>query len=77
MKTIRDLSTHPDPHVSVGALARYYGVSPSTIYRHIVKGALQVSLVGPEQLIRIPIDEARRYGHPNALQPLQSSHLTK
>lgn len=72
--TIANLSTHPDPHVSVGALARYYGVSPSTIYRHIIKGALRAVCVGPERLIRIPIDEARRYGHPHALQLSQPLH---
>lgn len=74
---IINLDTHPDPHVSVGALARYYGVSPSTIYRHIIKGAVRVVFVGPEHLIRIPIDEARRYGHPHTSQPLQALHLNE
>jgi len=63
--TIIDLTTHPEPYVSVGALARYWCVAPSTIYRHIDKGALYAERIGPYRLIRIPTSEARRYGHPD------------
>ncbi len=74
---IEDLRTHPAAHVSVSELAAYWGVAPSTIYRHIDKGALPVERIGPSALIRIRTPEARRYGHPEPLQPLQALHATK
>ncbi len=63
---IVDLARHPDSHVTVAQLAAYWGVSEKTIRRDIDKGALKAVRVGSNALIiRIPIEEARRYGQPN------------
>jgi hypothetical protein len=80
MSTIKDLRTHPAPFVRVSALAKYWDCDPSTLYRDIEKGALVVERHGPSERIRIPTQEARRYGRPGAPQSLhspQSSHLTE
>lgn len=61
---IVDLMTHPEVHVTVPQLAEYWKVHTRTIYRHIEKGALRVIFVGPYRAIRVPIQEARRYGRP-------------
>ena len=61
---ILDLATHREPHITVEQLAEFWGVSPRTLYRHIEKGALRVVYIGPFRRIRIPIQEARRYGRP-------------
>jgi excisionase family DNA binding protein len=61
---IDDLATHQAKHVTVEELAAYWSVSAKTIYRHIDKGALDV-LKLPGGTIRIPIENARRYGKPN------------
>lgn len=56
---VDDLETHPKKFVSVIQLAGYLSVSRRTLYYHINKGALRaVKRVG---VIRIPIEEARRY----------------
>jgi DeoR/GlpR family transcriptional regulator of sugar metabolism len=68
MSTIKDLKTHPAAYVRVSALAKYWDVDPSTIYRDIDKGALAVERHGPSGRIRVPTDEARRYGAPHASQ---------
>lgn len=60
MPRIRDLASHPYPFVTVEELADCLCVSTKTIYRHIDKGALTVVRVGGT-IIRIPIQEARRY----------------
>jgi hypothetical protein len=73
MSTIKDLRTHPEPFVRVSALARYWSVDPSTIYRDIDKGALAVERHGPSGRIRVPTDEARRYGAPHSSQVPQLS----
>ncbi len=66
MTKIVDLDTHAEPYVTIQQLADYWQVSYRTIQRHIEKGALAVVRLGPfEKLVRIPIDEARRYGRPN------------
>ena len=59
-----NLATHPEPHVSVAELAQYWAVSQRTIYRDIEKGALKIMRVGSTGIVRIPIEEARRYGRP-------------
>jgi hypothetical protein len=71
--TIKDLQTHPEPYVRVSALAKYWAVDPSTLYRDIEKGALAVDRHGPSKRIRVPTEEARRYGMPH---PPQSPHST-
>lgn len=74
MSTIKDLKTHPEPYVRVSALARYWNVDPSTLYRDIEKGALAAERHGPSERIRVPTDEARRYGMPHLPH---SPHLTE
>jgi predicted DNA-binding transcriptional regulator YafY len=71
---IKDLQTHPDPYVRVSALAKYWDVDPSTLYRDIDKGALLAERHGPAGRIRVPTHEARRYGAPH---PSQAPHLTE
>lgn len=61
---ILDLLAHTEAHVTVEQLAEFWGVSPRTLYRHIEKGALRVVYIGPFRRIRVPIQEARRYGRP-------------
>lgn len=73
MSAIKDLKTHPEPYVRVSELAAYWNVDPSTLYRDIDKGALAVERHGPSERIRVPTDEARRYGRPH---PPQSPHFT-
>lgn len=65
MSQIIDLDRHPDPFVSVGELAQYWGVSERTIRRDIAKGALRVMRVGSSGIIRISIAAARQYGRPD------------
>jgi hypothetical protein len=71
---IKDLKTHPAPYVRVSALAEYWDVDPSTIYRDIDKGALVAERHGSSGRIRVPTDEARRYGKPHSSH---SPHLTE
>jgi hypothetical protein len=73
MSTIKDLKTHPAPYVRVSALARYWDCDPATLYRDIDKGALAVERHGPSGRIRVPTDEARRYGAPHSSQLPHSS----
>lgn len=54
-----DLAHYPRKFIAPGQLARYLNVSRRTIYHHIEKGALSVRKIGG--VVRIPIDEARRY----------------
>lgn len=63
---IVDLMTHPEPFVTVAALAAYWCVSADTVYRDIAKGALPVYRVGSSNSIRIRLDDARAYGRPDA-----------
>ena len=62
---ILDLDTHQAKFVTAQELADYWNVTVKTIYRHIEKGALPNTRKLPGGDIRIPIDEARRYGKPN------------
>ena len=61
---IRDLASHPEPFITVRQLADYWHVSVRTIERHIAKGALPVTRVGPHGRPRIAIADARAYGQP-------------
>ena len=56
---IKDLASHPKAFVNIEELASYLEVSPRTIYHNIEKGALAAVKVGG--LIRIPVEEARRF----------------
>jgi excisionase family DNA binding protein len=56
---IKDLETYPKQLLTLEAFADYLQVSPSTLYRHINKGSLAAVKVGG--LLRIPIEEARRF----------------
>jgi excisionase family DNA binding protein len=56
---IKDISTHPKAFVTLEAFADYLEVSPRTLYHNIDKGALKAVKVGG--LLRIPIEEARKY----------------
>jgi hypothetical protein len=60
---IQDLETYPKKFVAPLQLARYLGVTARVIYYHIDKGALPA--VVQRGIIRIPIEEARRYCRPN------------
>lgn len=61
-RRIVDLATHLESFVTVDELAAYWRVSRDVIYRDIDKGALIAWRVG--RLIRIRLDDARRYGQP-------------
>ena len=56
---IADIHTYPKRYVSLLQLAEYLGMERRTIYYHVEKGALQV--VKRVGVIRVPIEEARRY----------------
>lgn len=58
-KPITDLDHYPKKFITPIQLAMYLGVGRRTIYHHIDKGALRV--VKRVGVIRIPIEEARRY----------------
>jgi excisionase family DNA binding protein len=64
-QAIVDLATHPEPFVTVAALAAYWCVSPDTVYRDIAKGALPAYRVGSSHSIRIRVEDARAYGRPD------------
>ncbi len=64
-EAIVDLETHPEPFVTVAALAAYWCVSADTVYRDIAKGALRVYRVGSSHSIRIRLEDAQRYGRPD------------
>jgi len=57
---IRDLSTHPRPHVSVRELAEYLGVSRHELYKQIDAGTLPAFRLGP-RLYRIRTADALRF----------------
>jgi excisionase family DNA binding protein len=63
--TIVNLETHPEPFVTVSALAAYWCVSVDTVYRDIAKGALPVFRVGSSRSIRIRLQDALSYGRPD------------
>ena len=65
MDRIRNLATHAQPFITVRQLANYWQVSVRTIERHIAKGALPVTRVGPFSRLRISIEAARAYGQPD------------
>lgn len=58
--TIRDLSTHPVPYVSVGELASYWHISRKQIHKHIDAGSLEAIRLGP-RLFRIRTSVAREF----------------
>ena len=58
-----DLARETRRLIKVPELAECCGVTPKTVYRHIQKGALKAVYVGPFNVVRIPIEEARRYVH--------------
>lgn len=60
---IRDLTSHAAPFVTVRALANYWGVDPSTIYRAIRKGALRACRLG-SGTVRIRTSDAVTFGRP-------------
>jgi excisionase family DNA binding protein len=61
---IVNLDQHDEPFVTVRQLAEYWHVSTRTIERHVAKGALPVTRVGPFSRPRIAIADARAYGRP-------------
>lgn len=62
MAPIRDLRTHPEPHVSVADLAVYWGVTERTVYSWITKGALPATRVG--RTLRVKASDAIAFGRP-------------
>ncbi len=58
--SIRDLSTHLNPYVSVGELASYWRVSRKQIYKQIEAGTLPAIRLGP-RLFRIRTEVARTF----------------
>lgn len=56
---ITDLDSYPKKLLTLEAYADYLQVSTHTLYRHIDKGSLFAVKVGG--LLRIPIEEARRF----------------
>lgn len=63
MTQIRNLDTHPEPHVSVAEFAEYLHVSTRTVYYWIqVKKILKASRVGGTW--RIKTSDALRFGRP-------------
>ena len=58
-----DLALETRRFIKVQELAECCGVTPKTVYRHIEKGALKAVYIGPFDVVRIPIEEARRYVH--------------
>jgi excisionase family DNA binding protein len=57
---IRNLQDHPESYVTTSALAEYWMVSRSQIYKHIEAGTLQAIRLGP-RLLRISTDEALNF----------------
>lgn len=62
---IQDLAQHRAPFVTVRALANYWGVDISTVYRDIRKGALPVFRL-PGGAVRVRTEDALKYGEPIA-----------
>lgn len=56
---IRDINTHPEPHVTVIEFADYLTVSEDTVYRLVEKGALEGVRVG--RSLRIKTESARMF----------------
>ena len=65
LEVIDDIETYPEKFVAPMQLARYFHVPRSTLYYHIRIGALVVVRRGG--VLRVPIDEARRYCRPSRL----------
>ena len=61
---IVDLDQHDEPFITVRQLAEYWHVSTRTIERHVAKGVLPATRVGPFGMVRIAIADARAYGKP-------------
>ena len=57
---IEDLSTHPEPYVTVSQLARYWRVSAKHVHKQIKLGLLGGVRLGPRTL-RIGTAEAIRF----------------
>jgi excisionase family DNA binding protein len=58
--TVRDLSTHSRPYVSIRELADYWGVSRYELYKQIDAGTLSALRLGP-RLYRIRTRDALRF----------------
>jgi excisionase family DNA binding protein len=56
--SIRDLSTHPAPYVSVAELAEYWQVGRKQLYKYMDAGSLAAIRLGP-RLFRIRTTDAR------------------
>ena len=72
MGKILDLSTHPEPYVSVGGLAEYWGVSRKQIYKQLDAGTLKAIRLGP-RLYRIHTSDAREFEERARLVPCQAA----
>jgi excisionase family DNA binding protein len=65
---LRDLSTHPEPYVTIGELAAYWLVSRKQLYKQIDAGTLPAIRLGP-RLFRIRTADARKFERSANMQP--------